>query len=75
MNVFRLPAGVTTLEAEALSGTACQAILVPSGCTTVEQRVFTDKPNLIDLRLPNTIEIPVSAIANCPNLVIDWVSE
>ncbi len=75
MNVLRLPEGVTTLEAEALSNTACQAILVPSGCTNVDQRVFSDNPNLIYLRLPNTLEIPYNAIANCPNLVIDWISD
>ena len=34
----QLPDGLTTLEAEALSGTGCEAVIVPRSCTKVEEK-------------------------------------
>ena len=52
LTVLKLPAGLKTIEEEALAGTAAQKIVIPEGVTVIASGAFTDCPNLVELVLP-----------------------
>lgn len=43
---FSLPDSLTTIEDEAFESSAAEMIVIPSGCTSIGSRAFTDCPNL-----------------------------
>ena len=66
-----------TIEDEALSNLACQAIIIPEGCTTIGEKAFAACTNLLYIKIPSSVtSYPESAFEGCnENLVIDWQKE
>lgn len=58
MDTFTLPGGITTLDAEALAGTAAERIILPSGITEIAPDAFANMPNL------QVVYIPSGALIN-----------
>ena len=77
MTVIRLPQMLTTIELEAFMNLACQAIIIPEGCTTIGEYAFAGCTNLVYVRIPASVKnYPASAFEGCnEKLVIDWVKE
>ena len=46
MTTFKLPAAITTIEAEAFEGSIAEAFEIPAGCTSIGSRAFANCPNL-----------------------------
>ena len=55
MLTVRLPAGLTAIEAEAFTGMACNAVIIPEGCRSIGSRAFADCRNLIYVRIPASV--------------------
>ena len=55
LNVLRLPAGTIEIEEEAFAGIAADVVIIPEGCTEIGNRAFADCPNLIYVRLPDSV--------------------
>ena len=77
MSVLRLPNMLRTIEAEAFTNLACQAIIIPEGCTVIGENAFAGCANLLYVRIPASVRNdPASAFEGCNvNLVIDWAKE
>ena len=77
MSVMRLPSMLKTIEDDAFLNLACQAIIIPEGCTTIGENAFAGCVNLLYIRIPSTVKsYPASAFEGCnENLVIDWGKE
>ena len=74
MTVLRLPARLKVIEAEAFTGLACEAIVIPEGCTNIGSRAFAGCANLVYVRIPASVSsIAEDAFADCPLVEIDWV--
>lgn len=74
-STMNLPSGLTVIETEAFSNLGCGAIIVPAGCTRIEERAFAGCRNLIYIRIPASLKgtVPDSAFEGCnADLVIDW---
>ncbi len=74
LNVIRIPNNVVAIEKEAFSNLACQAIIIPEGCITIDENAFAGCSNLIYVRIPSTVmSYPANAFEDCnADLVIDW---
>ena len=71
MTVLYLPKGIQTIEEEALSNLACEAIIIPEGCTTIGERAFLNCKNLLYVRLPASAnDIAASAFYGCDNVTV-----
>lgn len=77
LSVLRLPESLKIIESEAFSNLACQAIIIPDGCTTIGERAFAGCKNLLYVWIPASVtNYPANAFEGCnENLVIDWVKE
>ena len=71
MNTMFLPAGLQSVESETFDGIAAEAIIIPDGCTTVAPGAFMNCKNLLYLRAPAGIEIPLDVFEGSPSLIID----
>ncbi len=71
MSVIRLPNMLTTIEDEAFENLACEAIIIPSNCTSVGHYAFRNCKNLRYIKAPANLEIPADAFEGCENVVID----
>ncbi len=56
MTVLRLPAGLKTIEREAFANLACEAVIIPEGCTTIEEYAFAGCSNLVYVRMPASMQ-------------------
>lgn len=74
ISVMRLSNMLNTIEDEAFSNLACQAIIIPENCTTIGEHAFASCENLLYVRIPSTVtSYPANAFEGCnENLVIDW---
>ena len=77
MSVLHLPGMLYTVEDEAFSGLACQAVIIPEGCITIGEYAFAECTNLLYVRIPASVKsYPDNAFEGCnPNLAIDWKNE
>ncbi len=77
MSVLRLPGMLDAIEEDAFSGLACQAVIIPDGCTSIGENAFAGCTNLLYVRIPSSVTgWPSSAFTGCnENLVIDWAGE
>ena len=77
MSVMRLPNMLSTIENEAFSNLACQAIIIPDNCTTIGEYAFAGCTNLLYVKIPASVKnYPANAFEGCnANLVIDWAKE
>lgn len=63
-----LPEDVLSIGEGAFTGVSAQVIVVPSGCTTIEDFAFSDATELKYVVLPASItEIGLDAFMNCPD--------
>lgn len=64
-NLTEIPANVTSIGANALSGTACSFTEIPDSVTAFGQQ--DNMPNITDISYPNTMTAP-GGFTNCANL-------
>ncbi len=64
LDVLYLPAGLKFISAEAFAGSACQAVVVPTGCESIGARAFANCPNLIYAKVPAGTVIAENAFAD-----------
>lgn len=72
--VLKLPSGLIEIEDEAFSGSACEVVIIPEGCTTIGEKAFANCKKLIRVIVPASVKnYPVNAFEGCnEDLVIDW---
>ena len=80
MNTLKLPSGLKAVEAEAFSNLACQAVIIPDGCTAIGENAFRGCVNLKYVRIPASVPkdswLENHAFEGCsPDLVIDYAGE
>ena len=77
MITLTLPSSISIIEEEAFANLACQAIIIPEGCTSIGERAFAGCVNLIYVKIPASVaSYPDNAFAGCnENLIIDWANE
>ena len=70
---MRLPGGLGIIEDEAFSNLACQAVMIPEGCTAIGSYAFAGCAGLLYVRIPASVtSCPGDAFEGChENLVID----
>ena len=72
MTTIRLPAGLKTVEANAFEGLAAQAVIIPSGCTSIGSEAFANCPNLLYVQIPASVTIiDNNAFSGSNRVVID----
>ena len=72
MRVLRLPAMLTTIEAEAFVGADCEAIIIPDGVTAIGARAFADCAHLVYIRIPaSAVTLAEDALAGCASVRIE----
>lgn len=75
MRVLRLPASLTSIAAEAFAGLNIQAVLIPDGCVSVDNRAFADCPSLLYVRAPMGTVFAAQSFDGCSdNLVIERIA-
>jgi len=55
-SIVTLPAGTTTIEAEAFRNTDAEYVIVPDGCKTIGSKAFANMSSLKYVQLPASIE-------------------
>ena len=73
MDTLRLPANLKVIESQAFSGLACEAIILPDGCTTVCDQAFENCRNLIYAYIPASVTgmNAEEAFSGCENVILD----
>ena len=75
MSVLYLPNLLTTIEDEAFAGIDCEAIVIPTGCTSVGKHAFENCENLLYVKVPANTTIEPDAFDGCEDVVVDVVTE
>ena len=76
MRVLWLPLSVETIDAEAFLGNACEAVIIPNGCTSIGERAFANCRRLLFVKLPKSIQaIATDAFEGCDNVYIFIASD
>ena len=69
MSVLRLPEQLYTIEDEAFIGLACEAVIIPDGCTSIGHKAFADCTNLVFVMIPDSVtDIADDAFEGCGQL-------
>ena len=55
LDVLFLPDDLKTIGTEAFRGSACDAVIIPDGCTTIDAGAFANCPNLVYVSIPSDI--------------------
>ena len=72
LSLLRLPAGLEVIEDEAFMGLACEAVIIPEGCTAIGARAFANCKALAYVRIPASVKtIAENAFEGCDSVVID----
>jgi len=72
LSLLRLPAGLEVIEDEAFMGLACEAVIIPEGCTAIGARAFANCKALAYVRIPASVKtIAENAFEGCDSIVID----
>ena len=76
MSVLRLPSALREIEREAFANLACEAVIIPNGCTTIGEYAFSGCKDLVYVRIPASVtEWPENAFNGCNEaLVIDHIT-
>ena len=69
--VLRLPSSLKTIEENAFAGLACQAVIIPEGCSAIGAKAFADCIDLIYISIPADTEVSDDAFSGSPNVIID----
>ena len=76
LQVLQLPAGLNVIEEEAFEGLACEAVIIPDGCTAIGSRAFANCTGLVYVRIPaNVTSLAADAFTGCPDVVIDRIGQ
>ena len=75
MHTLYLPDSLRTIEEQAFEGAACEAVLIPDTCVSVEKYAFRDCPDLMYVRIPEATAVDPEAFAGCGNVIIDIVKQ
>lgn len=76
MSVLRLPTSLNTIEEEAFMGLACEAIIIPDGCTSIGAKAFANCKKLVYLQIPASVKsIAEDAIEGCDSIRIGTMPE
>ena len=70
---LNLPDGIVTVEAEAFRGCGENRVVIPDGVESIGANAFADSPNLLMIRLPNSLRkenIDASCLSNCPRVTV-----
>ncbi len=66
LSVLRLLGNLETIEAGAFSGLDCEAIIIPEGCTTIQEKSFSDCKKLLYVRISSSVtSIAYDAFQGC----------
>ena len=55
IRLLTLPAGLRSIGSEAFRGSACEAVIIPDGCTSIGSRAFAYCPDLLYVRIPSSV--------------------
>lgn len=67
-----LPDGLTSIYEEAFSGTSCDAVIIPDGCSSIGKRAFADCKHLLYVYLPASVtSIASDAFEGCGDVYFD----
>jgi len=70
--LLRLPADLKTIEDEAFMNLACEAVIIPEGCTAIGARAFANCEALTYVRIPASVkDIAANAFEGCDKVFID----
>ena len=70
---LELPDNLTAVPDEAFRGTAAQAVILPENCVSVGAYAFADSPDLMEVRLPETLAVSAideHAFDGCTGLAV-----
>ena len=71
LSMLSLPADLKTIETEAFANLACQAVIIPDGCTTIGEKAFANNNNLLYVHVPATVtSIADDAFEGCDNVAV-----
>ncbi len=71
LNTMSLPAALTTLENEALSGVAAERVILPSGMTSIASNALSGMSNLKQLVVTNsTLHLPSSLLSSSGSAIV-----
>lgn len=76
LSVLYLPEDLEVIKEGAFANSSCEAVIIPEGCTAIEENAFAGCSNLQYVKIPATVmSYPESAFEGCNiNLIIDWQS-
>ena len=70
-NCLQLPKNITTISCEAFASTSCEVVIIPDGCTSIEEKAFMNCKKLIYISIPVTVtSIANNAFEGCDNVTI-----
>ncbi len=72
LDVLWLPDGLKSIDAEAFMNSACQAVILPQGCISIEKMAFARCSNLVYVRIPYGCHFEEDTFSECPNAIIDY---
>lgn len=73
MSTYQLPMQLTNIGEEAFSGSACEAVIIPDGCTSIGNKAYADCENLKYVFVPESVEyIAPDAFAGSENVIVDF---
>ena len=74
--ILNLPADLQEIGDEAFLGLACEAVIIPAGCTTIGERAFAGCNQLLYVYIPASVtSISTDAFAGCDNVVYEYEHE
>ena len=71
LDVLRLPTGLTIIEEGAFEGLACEAVIVPDGCISIESKAFANCRNLVYISLPANTAVAQDAFTGSTKVQVD----
>ncbi len=72
MNILRLPAFMTEIEAEAFANTACEAVIIPETCTAIGAKAFANCRSLRYVLVSSAATaIAADAFEGCGFVIVD----
>lgn len=72
ISIVSIPEGLTSIPADAFSGSGCEAVFLPVGCVTIGSNAFANCPGLVYVNIPSTsASIAADAFSGSPNVYTD----
>ena len=69
---MKLPTMLKEIGTESFANLACEAVIIPDGCTKIGSKAFAKCKNLIYVRIPDSVkEIAVDSFEGCDQVRLD----